>query len=84
MKVFQTTIVDGSILSNNSFCPNVMWEIQGYSFVHSLVTMNIRVWDLILGVDWMTQYSSITFDFKHMTIKLYSDGDEIVLEGMVQ
>lgn len=79
----RATIVNGIVVSNNTFYPNVAWDIQGYSFEHALITMEIGVWDMILAV-WMTQYSLITFDFKYMQVRLYIDDCEIVLEEMVQ
>lgn len=49
-----------------------------------MITMDIGVWDVILGVDWIIQYSLITFDFRHMNVRLYKEGSEMVLEGRVQ
>lgn len=57
-------IADGSTVTSHQLCPRVKWEIQGHKFCHDLRSMNVGVWDMILGVDWMTSYSPITLDFQ--------------------
>lgn len=84
MELLKAAIADGSVVSSSSFCPRVVWVIQDYSFTYPLVTMDIGVWDMILSVDWMTQYSPITFDFQQMQVRLYNEGAKMVLEGEVQ
>lgn len=35
---------------------------------------------MILEVDWMFNYSPITFDFKQLQVKLLNQGEKMVLE----
>lgn len=46
--------------------------------------MKIGGWDIILGVDWMYQFSPTSFDFKQLKIILCNDNESIFLEGMVE
>lgn len=46
--------------------------------------LNLGGWDIILGVDWMYQFSPISFDFKELRISLSNDNETIMLEGMVE
>lgn len=45
--------------------------------------MELGGWDIILGVDWMFQYSPIIFDFHRLNITLYNDGNVMELQGQV-
>lgn len=46
--------------------------------------MQLGGWDIILGGDWIYQYSPITFDFKELNIQFDKEGDKCVLQGSVQ
>ncbi|XP_027160631.1 uncharacterized protein LOC113761725 [Coffea eugenioides] len=84
MTPLKATIADGTTISSELFCPHVTWSIQGYNFNFPLIVMGLGTWDLILGVDWMVQYSPITFDFQQLMIKLSEEGGEMVLEGVAE
>lgn len=79
VELFSMIIVDGSTLTSTVVCPKVKWEVQGNKFCYDLKSMNVRVWDMVLGVDWMTSYSSITFDFKKMSIQIVQEGEQLLL-----
>ncbi|XP_027156574.1 uncharacterized protein LOC113757594 [Coffea eugenioides] len=84
MTPLRATIADGTTISSGLFCPDVTWNIQGYSFSFPLVIMELGTWDMILGVDWMVQYSPITFDFKQLLVKLSEEDGKMVLEGVAE
>ncbi|KAL3513502.1 hypothetical protein ACH5RR_026219 [Cinchona calisaya] len=65
-----TTIVYDSVVSSFGSCPKVQWKIQEYSFQYDLRVMDLGGRDIILGVDWMCQYSPITFDLQQLQIKM--------------
>ncbi|XP_027118691.1 uncharacterized protein [Coffea arabica] len=84
MTPLRATIADGTTISSELYCPNVTWSIQGYNFSFPLVIMELGTWDMILGLDWMVQYSPITFDFKQLMIKLSEEDGEMVLKGAAE
>lgn len=76
------TIADGSTIVSHDLCKEVRWQIQQYTFKFDLRVLNIGGWDVILGVDWMYQFSPISFDFKTLKISLSTDDDQhVVLQG---
>lgn len=81
---FSVIIADGSIMTSHNMCPKIKWEVQGSKFCFDLKSMDVGIWDNILGVDWMTYYSPITFDFRHMTIQLVQEGEKLLLQGHVE
>lgn len=77
------TIADGSCFTGKTVCPQAKWQIQGNQFIYDFQIMELGGWDIILGVDWMFQYSPITFDFRKMVITLAQEGEELSLHGSV-
>lgn len=75
------TIADGVI--SHAICRRVKWQIQKHEFQFDMRIMCIEGWDIILGVDFMYQYSPISFDFKQLRISLANDKETIMLQGGV-
>lgn len=78
------TLADGSSVRSQAICRQVQWVIPQYEFTFDLRIMKLGGWDIILGVDWMYQFSPISFDFKQLKITLSNDKETILLEGLVE
>ncbi|XP_027124419.1 uncharacterized protein [Coffea arabica] len=81
---FSVIMGNGTTVTSNAICPNVHWNINQHSFRFDLKVMELEGWDIILGVDWMTHFSPITFDFQQLRISLHSEGNEIHLHGQAE
>ncbi|KAL3527963.1 hypothetical protein ACH5RR_012619 [Cinchona calisaya] len=46
--------------------------------------LEVGGWDIILGVDWMFQYSPFVFDFRQLLIQLHQEGESITLSGKLE
>lgn len=77
---FTVVIGDGSCVTGYVKCPKVLWTTNNNKFCFDLRVMELGVWEIILGVDWMTHYSPITFGFHQLHIIVHSGVDEIVLQ----
>lgn len=80
-------LTDGRTVVSKFYVPKVKWKIQQYEFMFDLRIIDISVWDMIVGVDWLEQYSPILFDFKNLYLKLNADSDiqeQILLNGRVE
>ena len=75
---------NGASVSSNAICPNVHWRINQDSFKFNLKVMELGGWDIILGMDWMTHFSPITFDFQQLRLSLHNEGNEIHLHGQAE
>lgn len=82
--LFSVIFANSSTMTGNSMYSRVKWEIQGHKFYLNLRSMNVGVWDMVLGVEWMTAYSPITFDFQQMSIQLVQDGEQLLLHDCVE
>nr|XP_027072057.1 uncharacterized protein LOC113696870 [Coffea arabica] len=80
---FTVTLADGTDITSGAVCPSVKWLIQDYQFQFDLKVMDLGNWDIILGVDWMYQFSPITFDFHSLNIALSSSGSLLHLQGLI-
>lgn len=79
------TVANGNTLVSHSHCKAVKWQLQQYTFRFYLRVINLGGWDVILGVDWMHQFSPISFDFKKLKIFLSTDDDQnMVLQGALE
>lgn len=78
------TLANGATVTSRTSCSQVKWKIQGYTFSFQFKAMPIAGWDMVLGVDWMYQFSPITFDFKHLQIRMEHEGEQYTLKGYVE
>lgn len=63
-------MADGSGVTSYAICPKVSWRIQKYHFTYDLKIMELGGLDIILGVDWMFQFSPVVFYFHQLNITL--------------
>lgn len=49
--------------------------MQYHSFKFNLRILEMGIYDVILGVDWMKTYNTILFDFEAYTISFKIDGE---------
>lgn len=78
------TLANGHQVTSSTGCSQVKWHIQGYNFCFQFKVMDLAGWDMVLGVDWMYQFSPITFDFKQLQIRMEQEGEHYTLEGYVE
>ena len=79
LNLFSVIVRNGACVTSKAMCPKVVWEINQHKFCYDLKVMDLSGWDIILGVDWMTQFSPITFDFHKLTISLQNQGEAVHL-----
>ncbi|WOH05166.1 hypothetical protein DCAR_0624580 [Daucus carota subsp. sativus] len=83
----QVRLADGRMVVSSEWVPKVKWKIQDYSFCFDMRVLDIGGWDMIVGVDWMEQYSPLLFDFKKLYLKLNAEGnkdEQMTLQGTVK
>jgi hypothetical protein len=55
--------------------------LSGYTFYRDTKVMNLPMYDIILGADWMEEQGPMWIDWKQKVMKFQSCGREITLIG---
>ena len=79
----EVVMADGTNMTSGAIFPKVSWLIQDHHFQFDLKIMELRGWDIILGVDWKCHFSRITFDFHELSIALSHEGELLHLQGFI-
>ncbi|CAI9116672.1 OLC1v1017880C1 [Oldenlandia corymbosa var. corymbosa] len=81
IRPFMVTVAGGYKIRNDQLCPETIWSIQQYDFRFDLKVIDLGEWDIILGTDWLSRFSPITFDYDRFTIHLNRKGERFLLKG---
>lgn len=74
---------DGGLMLCDLKVPQLKRFTQGHSFVSEARVLPLKCYDLILGEDWLEEYSPMLVDYKHKTIQFTHSGQQIKLQGVV-
>ncbi len=55
-------VANGEVLSCDAKIPQFTWWVQGYHFSFTMHLLLMGGYDVVLGMDWLTQYSPMTCD----------------------
>ncbi|XP_027088526.2 uncharacterized protein [Coffea arabica] len=78
---FSVIVRNGACVTSKAICPRVRWEVNQHKFGFDLKVMQLSGWHIMLGVDWMTHFSPITFDFHNLGISMKYQGEMVHLQG---
>ena len=60
----------------------VSWESQGLIQKTNFLVLQLRVCDLVLGVQWLQTLGPITWDFSKLSMKFTLDNKLVTLESI--
>ena len=60
----------------------VSWESQGLIQKTNFLVLQLRVCDLVLGVQWLQTLGPITWDFSKLNMKFTLDNKLVTLESI--
>lgn len=58
------------------------WQSQGHEFATSFKMLQLGVFDVILGQDWLYQHSPMNIDWPTKRLKISDDGLDVYLQGI--
>ncbi|XP_057442060.1 uncharacterized protein LOC130733807 [Lotus japonicus] len=82
LKPLQVTVAGGGVMQGTGLCDGIQLKMQGYDFFTSAIALPLGSFDLILGLQWLTQWGTISWDFKalvmefdmgHLKVRLQAD-----------
>lgn len=74
-------VANGSVLQCVRCLPTSRWSIQGYDFQADLKVLPLSSYDMILGLDWLEQFSPMKVHWKQKWMVLPYKNSSITLFG---
>jgi len=71
------TVANGQKITSDKLVTDFTWWTQGHTFSHTARVLNIPCYDLVLGMDWLEQYSP----WKRKLLRFTHAGKRIALKG---
>ncbi|XP_012702297.1 uncharacterized protein LOC105914588 [Setaria italica] len=78
----QVVIADGTKLTTNMVIKNLEWYTQGYTFTTDMRVLDINCYDIILGVDWLAEFSPMWVHWKKKLMKFTHNKQRVTLRGL--
>lgn len=76
--------MDGTKLCSRAVCKNLVWEMQGKTFVAELRLLPLGGCDMVLGIQWLSTLGPILWDFQNLSMQFQLQGKPLVLKGESQ
>ncbi|CAA2960421.1 Hypothetical predicted protein [Olea europaea subsp. europaea] len=80
-KPILVTVAGGGNLVSKAVCNPLVWRMQDLEFQFQQRVLKLGESDMILGVDWLRQFSPVLFDFVKGSITFHHEGTEIKLQN---
>ncbi|XP_074362411.1 uncharacterized protein LOC141702680, partial [Apium graveolens] len=71
-------------VSVSQLCPKCQLEIHGYSFSANLIPFELGEFDVILGMDWLSQYKASIDCKKKKILMVTEDNIKVTYQGQMQ
>lgn len=68
-------------MQSNTMVKQLTWFVQGHTFSYDARVLPLKCYDLILGVDWLSDHSPQWIDWKLKLMKFPHQGKHIQLQG---
>lgn len=76
------TVAGGDILYSKGILHNVSWHIDNHEFISDFKILPLAHFDIILGMDWLEQFSPMQVHWKQKWVKITFQGQSITLFGI--
>lgn len=77
-------VADGTIIQCSSLLSQATWSVQQCSFTQDLKVLPLSSYDVILGMDWLEQFSPMEVDWKFKWLVIPYQGTSVLLQGTSQ
>jgi hypothetical protein len=76
----KVTVANGTILYTQAVCKNCPYKIQGHEFVSDCRILELAGYDMILGCDWIYDYSPVGINLKTREFTVEKDGTKVCFQ----
>ncbi|KAJ4763928.1 polyprotein [Rhynchospora pubera] len=74
-------VANGNKMTTDSVCHALQFTIQGHEFQKNMRLLDVKGYDLILGLDWLNEMGPMLIDWKRGSIKFKKDNVEVKLQA---
>lgn len=74
-------VANGDKLESKAVCQPLVWRIQEWEFQFKLRTLKHAGSDMVLGVNWMSQFDLVLFDFIQGCLKFKDKNGKVELKS---
>ncbi|XP_061358034.1 uncharacterized protein LOC133302292 [Gastrolobium bilobum] len=78
---FKVMVGNEASLGCKGVCRRVGLELQGYKFCPDLFVLPIQDAEVVLGVQWLSEFGDVTTNYKQLVLKFEREGRVIELKG---
>jgi hypothetical protein len=78
----QVQVANGSILHCNSVLKAAKWSVDDFSFTSDLKVLPLCHFDMILGMDWLEEFSPMQVHWKSKWMAIPYNGSTAILQGI--
>lgn len=78
----QVTVANGSQISSTKIVKDVTWWTQGHTFTTDARVLDLKFYDMVLGMDWLEKYSPMWIDWKRKRMRFNHKEKRITLAGV--
>ena len=79
----QVTIANGTKMVSNKQITSFRWGCQNIKFHTPVRVLDLPCYDLILGMDWLAEFSPMWVDWKIKKMRIKLDGKRVTLRGIM-
>lgn len=76
------TVANGDTVCSDAQVSDFTWWSQGHTFTHSARVLKLSYFDMVLGVDWLEQFSPMWIHWKRKLLQFTHRGKWITLKGI--
>jgi Retroviral aspartyl protease len=73
-------VANGARMITNSKCSCLKFSLQGHEFIGDFKLLQIQGYDLILGMDWLSQFKPMLVGWNNKWIEFDKQGTKVKLQ----
>ncbi|KAJ4748790.1 polyprotein [Rhynchospora pubera] len=73
-------IANGADMYTSTKCTNLPFSLQNHALTATVRLLNIQGYDLILGMDWLSQHGPMTIDWELGQLQLFKEGQKLIFQ----
>jgi hypothetical protein len=78
----QVQVANGHKLQCEKVLPKAIWSVDVYEFQTDLKVLPLSTYDMILGLDWLEQFSPMKIHWQQRWISIPYQGSMVILHGV--